>query len=237
MKNFLNIKNTKFKKGMTRSIFTRGYPEYSRGMTFIELVVVMSIFTIISSISLFQYKSFQESVDIKSFANDISLKISEAQVNSINGKLIDGIGSPDLWKPSYGLVFNTSLNNKFVYYVNINNTNDYCDTFSCNPPYNLPYHSTFSSEEVIDVYNLNKGFYISDIRAVSQNIETYCSPTGVSITNVDFAFRRPNATTIFYVDPPFTCSSLRYINVVLSSPNGKTSTIRVHATGQIQLIN
>ncbi len=222
MKNFLQIRNSKFKKGMT----------------FIELVVVMSIFTIISSITLFQYKNFQESVDLKSFANDISLKISEAQINAINGKLISGVVDPATWKPTYGVKFDTSANKKFAYYVNVNSIDYYCDTPACVPPFNPPYHNTLPSEKVIDVYTLNKGFYISDMRAVGQEVSGYCPPEpGGQISNVEFRFIRPNATPIVYIAPPYTCSTLQYVNIVLSSQNGRTSKIRVHKTGQIQLIN
>lgn len=213
---------------------------FNKGMTFIELVVVLAIFTIISSISLFQYKDFQESVDLKSFANDISLKISEAQVNSINGKLIDGIADPANWKPTYGVKFDTSANTRFAYYVNVNNFDDYCSTSACTPPYNPPYHDggANASEKVIDAYTLNKGFFISDIRAIGQEVGIYCPPApGGQITNVEFRFIRPNVSPIFYVAPPFTCSTLQYVDITLSSSQGKTTKIRMHKTGQIQLVN
>ncbi|KKQ07855.1 MAG: hypothetical protein US18_C0006G0001, partial [Parcubacteria group bacterium GW2011_GWB1_36_5] len=51
----------------------------NRGMTYVELIVVLSIFAVMSSIVLFNYGEFQAKVDIKNLASDIALKIVEAQ--------------------------------------------------------------------------------------------------------------------------------------------------------------
>ena len=58
----------------------------NKGMTYVELIVVLSIAGIIASISLFNYKDFQDRVDMKNLASDIASKIVEAQKNSISGK-------------------------------------------------------------------------------------------------------------------------------------------------------
>ena len=51
----------------------------NKGMTYVELIVVLSIFSIMTSIVLFNYNEFQAKVDIKVLANDIVLNIVEAQ--------------------------------------------------------------------------------------------------------------------------------------------------------------
>lgn len=222
MKNFWKFKNLGMKKGMT----------------FLELIVVLSIFAIISSISIFQYRDFQDTVDLKNYANDIALKIGQAQIDSINGKLISGIPDPAGWTPSYGVKFDFSNNNntKFAYYVNTNNVDEFCNTSACTPPFGAPYHNTFPTEKVIDVFTLNKGFYISSMWAIGQGVNCSAYP-GSAITNIEFRFRRPNVTPIFYVSPPFSCASFQYADIIITSPKGKNTKIRVHATGQIQLTN
>ena len=47
----------------------------NRGMTYVELIVVLGIFAVMLSISMFNYKRFQGKVDIKNLANDIALKL------------------------------------------------------------------------------------------------------------------------------------------------------------------
>ena len=60
---------------------------YNRGMTYVELIVVLSIFSIMTSVVLFNYGAFQAKVDIKNLASDIALKIVEAQKSALSGKL------------------------------------------------------------------------------------------------------------------------------------------------------
>jgi prepilin-type N-terminal cleavage/methylation domain-containing protein len=57
----------------------------TRGMTYVELIVVLSIFSVISTIVIFNYKEFQAKVDIRNLANDVALKIVQAQKNSTTG--------------------------------------------------------------------------------------------------------------------------------------------------------
>ena len=47
----------------------------NRGMTYVELIVVLSIFAVLSSVAIFNYGSFQDKVDIKNLGSDIALKI------------------------------------------------------------------------------------------------------------------------------------------------------------------
>ena len=51
----------------------------SNGMTYIELIVVLSIFAVMTSIVLFDYGGFQAKVDIKNLASDVALQIVQAQ--------------------------------------------------------------------------------------------------------------------------------------------------------------
>ncbi|HEY4478124.1 MAG TPA: type II secretion system protein, partial [Candidatus Paceibacterota bacterium] len=51
----------------------------NRGMTFLELTVVISIFAIVSSIAIFNYKNFQTKIDIQNLGNDIASRFTLAQ--------------------------------------------------------------------------------------------------------------------------------------------------------------
>ncbi|WP_146755300.1 type II secretion system protein, partial [Shigella flexneri] len=60
---------------------------WERGMTYVELIVVLSIFATISSVVIFNYGAFQDRIDIKNLSSDIGLKIVEAQKSSLSGQL------------------------------------------------------------------------------------------------------------------------------------------------------
>lgn len=98
-----------------------------RGMTYVELIVVMSIFSVMTSIVFFNYREFEDKVEIKSLTNDIALQIVKAQKESLSGKMPPekqlkylaecGETCKD-WKPSYGIYFNLPKNDKaFSYFA------------------------------------------------------------------------------------------------------------------------
>src|SRR5258708_36931609 len=99
------------------------------GMTYVELIVVLSIFSVMTSVILFNYQKFQAKVDIKNLANDIAVKLVGAQKAAVSCAFPPPaqqslIGS--FWKPPYGLYFYPSNYNKsFLYFAHPNNYNLY----------------------------------------------------------------------------------------------------------------
>src|SRR3989339_1856034 len=79
----------------------------NKGMTYVELIVVLSIFSVLSSVAIYNYGDFQSSVDIKNLASDIALQIVKAQKDSLSGLLPLQVVKTD-WKPSYGVQFDLS---------------------------------------------------------------------------------------------------------------------------------
>ena len=89
----------------------------NQGMTYVELIVVLSIFASLSTVVMFNYNEFQERIDIKNLSSDIALKVVEAQKSSISGRLPPSqpVGGQN-WKPSYGVYLNPATDNEFFYY-------------------------------------------------------------------------------------------------------------------------
>src|SRR5674476_904401 len=95
------------------------------GMSYIELIVVLSIFAVISSVVIFNYGDFQAKVDIKNLASDIALQVVQAQKSSMSGLLPTLTPTVSPWKPSYGVYFNMVTPKQFVYFVDLNNAYGY----------------------------------------------------------------------------------------------------------------
>lgn len=99
-----------------------------KGMTFLELIVVLGIFGAISATVLFNYSDFSTNVHLQNLAQDIALQIKRAQTDATSGKTPTLSGAqiqnsnvlvPSDWTPSYGVAFNTdTLPNSFIYYFN-----------------------------------------------------------------------------------------------------------------------
>ncbi|PIP68810.1 hypothetical protein COW91_02830 [Candidatus Nomurabacteria bacterium CG22_combo_CG10-13_8_21_14_all_32_8] len=210
---------------------TTGHGKLNRGMTYVELIVVLSIFSIMTSIVLFNYKGFQAKVDIKVLANDIALKIVEAQKSSISGKL--NIHASVDWKPSYGLYFDLQgilfggNNKQFIYFADLypllTPDRQYSDGDFC---------SSVDSPDVecLDRIDITKGNFISQIEGYSgSSLTTIKDP--LSIT-----FKRPDSSAVFFSNDP-DINKYDYIQITISSSGSSPSKayIKVYPSGRIQI--
>lgn len=210
------IRNLKFvirncQKGMTHSMLTQCHPEYSRGMTYVEIIVVLSIFSVLSSVAMFNYGDFQDKVDIKNLASDIALQIVTAQKSALNGLLPQvGVFTE---KPSYGVYFNTVTNNKeFIYFIDLNNAGGYG-----------------GGSEWLDTINITKNNYIS-------RIDMYFGSTPIKIDNlpISITFTRPDSSAILYLGlMPFL--GFDYVQITIKSPKETTAFIKIYPSGRVQV--
>ena len=86
-------------------------------MTFIELVVVASIFSVVAGVTLFNYRSFDTNIAVQNMAQDISLFIrttqSQATSGVLNNVFLAGVAYDSAEPPSYGIYFSTAMPNRF----------------------------------------------------------------------------------------------------------------------------
>ena len=182
----------------------------NRGMTYVELIVVLSIFSVLSSVVIFNYGNFQDRVDIKNLASDIALKVVEAQKSSLSGLLPLSGGYPANWKPSYGVYFDVT-EPKFIYYVDLNNANGY----------------EAGIGEELDTLSITKNNYIS-------RIDSYLNSTPTQVINpLSIAFKRPDSSAIFISNG--LSSNFDYIQITIASPKGVTALIKLYPSGRVQI--
>jgi type II secretory pathway pseudopilin PulG len=200
------FKNLKLNKLKAKSY------KLNKGMTYIELIVVLGIFSTMTSIVLFNYNAFQEKVDIKVLANNIALKIVEAQKSSISGKWNSGALSG--WKPSYGTYFDLSDNKNFIFFVDLNN-NNFFDSPVCN-------------EECLDSINITKNNHISQI-------DSYLNSTATSITSpLSITFKRSDSGAVFKSNDSIL-TGFDYLQITVTSPSSIIGRIKVYPSGRIQI--
>jgi prepilin-type N-terminal cleavage/methylation domain-containing protein len=202
----------------------------NRGMTYVELIVVLSIFAVMTSVVIFNYSAFQAKVDIKNLAADIALKIVQAQKASLSGQLPPAaqqllLTDPSSWKPSYGVYFVPTatsdtdgifFNKKFIYFANVVD------------PVNIVYNGTsVCDSECIDKIIITKGDFIS-------KIESYLGATATLLPNsMTITFIRPDSKANFFSSG--LPASFDYIKITIASPNGATAAIEVYPSGRIQV--
>ena len=197
------------------------FKDRTRGFTLVELVIVLSIFAIMSAIVLFNYHGFLSKVDIKSLANDVALKIVEVQKNSAAGK--QNLLANSTWKPSYGLYFNLANsgntgNGIFYSFVDLNQNKQF-DAGS----YNCP------SNECVEKINLTKKNIISGLQVF------YTNNTSIVVQNLTISFMRPSFGATMN-SPSTLGSNISYAQIGVSSPDGSVkSNIKIYASGRIQI--
>ena len=219
--NILKIVNCKlkigdFRRGMTHSMFTQGHPEYSRGMIYVELIVVLSIFSMMTAVVLFNYGTFQGKVDIKNLASDIALKIVEAQKSALSGKLPIQATAPT-WKPSYGIYIDKNSDNKsLLYFVDTNQDGNISDT-NCS-----------GSGECLEKITITKDNTISALNIFYQDT------TSQSVNDISVSFSRPNSGSVIKSSQPLL-PGISYVEITIASPKAPSAKIKVYTSGRIQV--
>jgi len=202
---------------------------FSRGMSYIELIVVLSIFSIMSAVVLFDYNSFGARITIKNLANDIALKIVQAEKQSAAGNLplpaqqqflIDnGLAN---WAPSYGVSFNLGVDNKkFAYFADLLNDN-VCDA-TCS--------TNNSGGDYTNTFSLAKNTRILEINLFMEG-----DPNPILINNLDITFTRSKPGATFAKDGAKVTGVL-YAEIKILSDKSVTAvvSIKVYSSGRIQV--
>jgi prepilin-type N-terminal cleavage/methylation domain-containing protein len=169
--------------------------KYNRGITMIELIVVISIFLILTSITIFNYGQFRSSLSIQNLADDISLVIRKAQSYST------GVQQQGEFSGSFGVHFTADdsdpghyygYNKQFILFFdrNKNLKYDYSGAPNCGYP--------VSNNECFEALKIKSDDRIAEIYVYYSNgsEETFNKD---SILNV--VFIRPNTE-------PFFCKQL-----------------------------
>ena len=185
-------------------------------MTYVELIVVLTIFSIITSVSMFNYNKFQQKVDIKNLANDIALRIVEAQKLSTSGKIPPVSPSVSPWRPAYGLYFSMTSATSFTFFTDLDQDQLYDTALSC------------PSGECLNRITITKNNRVSGIQVY------YNGGTSQSLSDLTLSFKRPSSLPAFRSSTAFT-DTISYIEITVISPNSVSSRIKLYSSGRVQI--
>jgi len=215
--------------------------KYNRGMTLIELMVVLFIFMIVTGLTIFDYGSFRTSSTMQNISDDIALSIRKAQSYAIGA-----YGTASTFTYSYGMHFSIArsgiLNTRsgtyksFVLFTDITGDKKYTYDGVTNPNVCGSPALTNECSELLSIVSADE---ISNIY-INGN-----ASTGTPIipdSSVDIVFTRPNLNAIICyrkATSPNTCDPAPISNVSIEVSNGqsginrKYKLISVWNTGQI----
>lgn len=169
-----------------------------RGFTLIELLISAAIITIISSVVIFRFNSFDSTTLLKGLAYEIAMSIREAQLYSVNG-VDDGDGTG--YKYPYGMTFDSSTPTQYTFFRYVDS-----DT-SVRPRYN-------GDAEDILTFQIGRSMEIVDLCVEAAAMDC-------NITSLDISFRRPEFQALFHAGGySGSDASIERAQIILQSTSG-----------------
>lgn len=187
---------------------------YSKAFTLVELLVTLTIFSIMTGVVLVNQEKFNNTIFLSNLAHDIALTLRQAQSYGVNVRE----SSSGFFDSSYGVSFDKgqSNNKNFILFYDLDSNHKYPEN---------EFGSCTEGSECVERYAIKSGNYISSI----------CAGTGegedcISTDYLNISFKRPNPDAIIYSNEAV---NLSYAKITVSASNGNTKSIIVRKTGQI----
>ncbi len=222
------MKSTYFKKN-TKLFISNS----QQGLTFIELIVVMSIFSIIASVVLFNFSSFSTNITSQNLAQEIALQIKQAQTDSISGTrsmVFERNVDNREGAPTYGVRFNINQANadeldahSMIYFADRNGNGVY-DTTGSGCDYSV------TGTECLAVIRMNTSDTI-----VGMCADADCDSGAHENTTATILFRRPFPDAKLFVEDDGIPRSR--VGITIRSPKGVERLITTTVLGQISVSN
>lgn len=215
-----------FKNLKANLLKTKSY-KLNAGMTYVELIVVLSIFASLSTVVIFNYSEFQSKIDIKNLSSDIALKVVEAQKSAMSGRQPPPAQRGALvgtlnWKPSYGIYLNRVTDDEIFYFFTDLDQNSEFDKSPCP-----------GSEECLEKVIITKGNRISDLSFFNRGDTTQNSLNDHDLT---ITFIRPSGSAIFKsTATSFDPANVDYVQITVKSPKDTTANIKIYSSGNIDI--
>ena len=191
------------------------------GFTLAEIMVTVSIVSIIMTTVLFSYTTFTDRLALSSAAQEIAVVVRQAQTYGLTVRESGVAGGQ--FSYAYGIYFDYGSDQTHYYLFVDTNSNSKFDVGSgCGS----------GSTECVEQGTLRNNVLITSVCDASA-----CPPV-VNVKKMNITFLRPNpdATIIFTDSGGTTLSGPSTTGkVTLTSPKGNTSTITIESTGQINI--
>jgi prepilin-type N-terminal cleavage/methylation domain-containing protein len=197
-----------------------------RAFTLIELMVVLTIIIIMTTIVLTSQSSFNKTLILANTAYDIALTLRSAQTYGVGSRT-----SGTTANVGYGVHFLKGNPGSFTFFA------DAAPAALCTRPDCKPgdYIYTGDADVLVQTYTLGNGMTIKDFCAFPVLGIWSCESYNGGLTSLDIVFARPNSVPFMstngsYVAPP---SQVTAACIIVTSPQGGVRFVSVAASGQI----
>lgn len=206
---------------------------YTQGFTFLELIIVIAIFAMISGVVLYNSRDFTKQVELENTAQEIALAIKEAQTKAVSGSINQNITLDSAERVRYGVMFSSidgdnelpNASNQFVLFQDFD-------------PASIGYWGggvCGATDECLDMYEITENVEIVsvcvDAKAGAEVCDDDLASSGVSVV---FERPFPNALITTAGDGIGAVAGRQDVTITIQSKNGgQTKNIVVWSTGQL----
>jgi prepilin-type N-terminal cleavage/methylation domain-containing protein len=189
-----------------------------RGLTLVELMVVLAIIGIIMSIVLNSQSTFNKTIILKNAAYDIALTLRSVETYGLGSRATVG----NVKNAGYGVHFQSGAQGSFILFA------DTSPSASCTMPDCKPGDHIYTSgdDTFVQTYTLGNGITISDFCAFSGR--WWCASAS-ELSSLDIVFARPNPDAFIRSGG----SSYTSACLAVTSPQGGAKYVSVASSGQI----
>jgi prepilin-type N-terminal cleavage/methylation domain-containing protein len=187
-----------------------------RAFTVIELIVVIGIVSILSTVILANYNTAGGQILLRNLSYDVALSIREAQIYGISLRQLGGGG----FGTGYGVHFAAATPQNYTLFG---------DKTSIGIPGNNVYDGI---NEEVRTFSLGTGYSITDICITTQTGADRCASRG-EVSSVDIAFQRPEPDALIRTDGSLVLH--QQARITLHSIRGFSLNVVVDITGQISV--
>jgi len=199
----------------------KSYNNYPKGFSLVELIITISIISILASIILVNSNTLSDRISINTEAYEIALIIRQSQVFALGVREYTGASS-DGFDVGYGVYFSMDTTDSFIFFVDKDKDGEY------DP----------GDGELIETYSLKKDNVISSICATLPNGSEICTENVNGPFTLSVSFLRPSPTTSVKLFNPGgiqVASQSAPARVIIQSPKGAEQNILINYTGQISI--
>lgn len=190
-----------------------------KGFSLVELLVVISIFTIITTALVIQQNKWNGRLQLNSKIYDLALFLRQAQIYSL-GVRQDTTIPGDSFNLGYGVHFDASTPGSYIFFSDKN------------------LNQRYDSGELVQTQNIVNGISIDRICGYSGTTTERCGPDAGNIQTIDISFYRPESKAVITilnnggnlstsVNPPAL--------IYLRNSQGDTASVRIESNGQISI--
>lgn len=205
------------------------------GFTLVEMLAVLSIFAVLSSVTILNYNKFRSETILTNMAYEVALSIREAQIYGVSarGSRAEGSTTPSFSVP-YGVYLSENSGQYYVFAdTGDGNGNDDGDGKFSGSGCGI---GQTGGDTCVIPYTLQRDVKITDISTpAGNNQNNNCATKNGANNTVSILFKRPNPEPV--IVQKLGSQNPSSVQITVTAPTGEKRFVLVYNNGQVAVVN